>query len=233
MDFIEPFLRAAPAHRCRTGRPFVTLSYAQSLDGCISARAGVALALSGRQSLKLTHRLRASHDAILVGIGTVLADNPRLNVRLVNGSNPQPVVVDGRLRIPPDCKLLTQDSIAPWIVTKEDQDPARVKSLEARGARILALPSDAHGLIHLDVMLHTLAGLGVNSLMVEGGSRIITNFFLGRLADYIVLTMAPVLLRGLRAVNDLGNSGANRELRLDNTGHKRLGDDLILWGALT
>jgi riboflavin biosynthesis pyrimidine reductase len=81
MDFIKSIPAVAKNHCKRTGRPFVTLSYAQSLDGCISARAGEALALSGAQSLTLTHQLRASHDAILVGIGTVLSDNPQLTVR--------------------------------------------------------------------------------------------------------------------------------------------------------
>ena len=134
MNFIEPVLEVAAAHRQRTGRPFVTLSYAQSLDGCISARPGVALALSGRQSLKLTHKLRAEHDAILVGIGTVLSDNPRLNVRLVDGDNPRPIVVDSRLRLPLDCNLLTQESGRPWIATIEKPDKKRSIALEAAGA---------------------------------------------------------------------------------------------------
>ena len=84
----------ADAHNFRQvhGRPLVTLSYAQSLDGCISLRPGIPTALSGPEAMRLTHRLRAAHDAILVGIGTILADDPRLTVRLVEGRNPQPVV---------------------------------------------------------------------------------------------------------------------------------------------
>jgi riboflavin-specific deaminase-like protein len=93
-------LQSAAAHRQCLGRPFVTLSYAQSLDGSIADRPGRPLALSGEASMALTHSLRASHEAILVGIGTVLADNPSLNVRLVAGKNPQPIVVDSRLRFP-------------------------------------------------------------------------------------------------------------------------------------
>ncbi len=232
MDFIVPFLRGAAKHLRTTGRPFVTLSYAQSLDGCISARPGEALALSGRESLKLTHRLRATHDAILVGIGTVLSDNPRLNVRLVNGSNPQPVVVDGRLRIPMECNLLNQDSRSPWIVTREQPDTDRLRALKAVGADVLPLPSDPAGRIDLTAMLHRLGARGVNSLMVEGGSRIITSFLLGRLADFVVLTIAPVLVGGMRAVSDLGLSDSESVLRLCNLGHRRLGEDLILWGHL-
>ena len=105
LDQVSECLRSAPAHRRRTGRPFVTLSYAQSLDGSIADRPGRPLALSGPQAMALTHGLRAAHEAILVGIGTVLADNPRLNVRLVDGPDPQPMVVDSRLRFPPYANL--------------------------------------------------------------------------------------------------------------------------------
>src|SRR4051794_24685033 len=87
-------------------RPIVTLAYAQSLDGSIATAARRPLALSSQPALKLTHQLRAEHDAILVGIGTVLADDPLLTVRLVNGPNPVPVVLDSRLRLPSTARLL-------------------------------------------------------------------------------------------------------------------------------
>jgi riboflavin-specific deaminase-like protein len=233
MDFIGPFLQGAAKHRHHTGCPFVTLSYAQSLDGCISGRPGESLALSGRESLKLTHKLRATHDAILVGIGTVLSDNPRLNVRLVNGTSPRPIIVDSSLRIPMDSKLLKQDARSPWIVTKLQPDTSRVEALKAVGAVVLPVPSDSAGRIDLNAMLLRLGELGVNSLMVEGGSRIITSFLFGRLADFIVLTVAPVLVGGLRAVSDLGWSDSQSVLRLGNLKHRRLGEDLILWGHLS
>jgi 3,4-dihydroxy 2-butanone 4-phosphate synthase/GTP cyclohydrolase II len=94
-DSILEVIQNGPSH---VGRPFVTLAYAQSLDGSLAARRGEPLSLSGLESQKLTHRLRASHSAILVGISTLLADDPQLNVRLVEGENPQPVVLDSRLR---------------------------------------------------------------------------------------------------------------------------------------
>lgn len=233
MDFIKPLIESAGDHRRRKGTPFVTLSYAQSLDGCISARPGEAIALSGRESLKLTHRLRASHDAILVGIGTVLSDNPRLNVRLVNGNNPRPVVVDSRLRLPLNCRLLCGDASPPWIVTRENPDKERVKALEGLGAKVIPLASNARGQVELRAVLQKLAELEVDSLMVEGGSRIITNFLMERLAEFLVLTVAPVLVGGLRAVSDLGQSDPRHFLRLKDFGHRWLGEDLIVWGHLT
>jgi riboflavin-specific deaminase-like protein len=233
MNFITPLLAGAPEFRLRFGRPFVTLSYAQSLDGCISARPGEAMALSGRQSMRLTHQLRAGHEAILVGIGTVFADNPRLTVRLVNGANPRPVIVDSQLRLPLDCNLVTRESMSPLVVTRENPDPARRKALENAGAKVLEVPSNDGGQVNLSAMLERLGDMGINSVMVEGGARIITNFLLGGLADFIVLTVAPVLVGGLRAVNDLGQSDPANFLRLKNRGHRWLGEDLILWGQLS
>jgi riboflavin-specific deaminase-like protein len=232
MDFIDSLLTAAADHRGKTGLPFVTLSYAQSLDGCISGRPGEALALSGRQSLVLTHELRAGHDAILVGIGTVFSDNPRLNVRLVNGSNPRPIVVDTRLRIPLDCRLLTENSSGLWVITGENPEAQACKKIEDLGALVLRMPCNAQGLVDLEAMLRRLGELGINSLMVEGGSRIITNFLKGRLANCMVVTMAPVLLNGLRGVRDLGLAQHDNCLQLRNVGQKRLGQDLIFWGDL-
>ncbi|MDD3473976.1 MAG: RibD family protein [Syntrophaceae bacterium] len=233
MDFIKPLLAFASEHRKSKGRPFVTLSYAQSLDGCISARPGEPLALSGRKSLKLTHQLRASHDAILVGIGTVFSDDPRLTVRLVNGSNPRPVVVDSKLRLPLDCNILKESSRAPIIVTSKQADSKRVRALEELGALLLRIQSNERGQINLSDMLDKLGELEINSLMVEGGARIITSFLMERLTDFIVLTVAPVLVGGLRAVSELGDVEPEKFLRLVNPGHRWLGKDLILWGSLT
>jgi GTP cyclohydrolase II len=232
MDFIETILHNADGYLRRTGRPYVTLSYAQSLDGCITARAGESVRLSGNESMILTHRLRAVHDAILVGIGTVLSDDPRLNVRLVEGKNPRPVVVDSRLRLPVDARLLNGDSREPWVATREEIDKNRLKTLTEKGVRVLALKSNSRGQVCLGNLLDKLGELGVAGLMVEGGSRIITNFLQERLANYIVLTVAPVLVGGLHAVCDLGQSDPDRFPRIKEPAHTTAGDDLILWGEL-
>lgn len=233
MEVIESLLANVIEHRNCTGRPFVTLSYAQSLDGCISARAGEPLALSGPDSRRLTHRLRARHDAILVGIGTVLSDDPQLNVRLVEGKDPQPVVLDSRLRIPVNAALLTTNSRRPWICTRENPDPQRVQELERIGAHVMTLPSTSKGQVCLSSLLDRLGEMGVKSLMVEGGARIITSLLLDRLADFVVLTIAPVFIGGMRAVSELGQSDPQRFVRVTNPHYERLGSDLILWGPLS
>ncbi len=225
---IQSLLTASPEHRRRTGRPLVTLSYAQSLDGSIAERPGWPLSLSGDQSMVLTHRLRACHEAILVGIGTVLADNPRLNVRLVEGSSPQPVIVDSRLRFPGYANL-ARNGRTPWIVTNEDADPERQEALEAIGARVIRLPA-SNGLVDLTSLLRRLADMGVNSLMVEGGAQIIASFLTSRLVDQVILTIAPLLVGGLRVVDHLGYANLRPLPRLTNLIYQRLGEDLVLMG---
>lgn len=232
MEHVEVLLTKAAEYRQRAGRPFVTLSYAQSLDGCIAARPGQPLALSGPQSLSLTHRLRAAHDAILVGIGTVMADNPHLTVRLVDGKNPQPVVVDSRLRFPLHANLLGDHPLSPWIATSKQADNDHQDVLERAGARVLRLPADANGWIDLLALLGQLGELGINSLMVEGGARIITSFLSARLVDLLVLTITPTLVGGLHAVDSLGGADPAHLPRLRRSGCEWLGEDLVLWGDL-
>jgi GTP cyclohydrolase II len=232
MEEIETLLAKAADHCQSTGRPWVTLSYAQSLDGCIAARPRQPLALSGQKSLALTHQLRAAHDAILVGIGTVLADNPRLTVRLVEGVNPQPVVVDGHLRFPLEARLLRDHPLSPWIATSEHAGQGRQRALEQAGARVLRLPADPDGRVNLASLLERLGTLGITCLMVEGGARIITSFLRQRLADLLVLTVSPLLVGGLHAVEDLGEADPACFPRLKKPRHAWRGEDLILWGEL-
>ena len=192
----------------RVNRPYVTLTYAQSLDGSIASRRGEPLAISGPESLRLTHQLRAEHDAILVGIGTVLADDPQLTVRLVPGESPQPVVLDSQFRFPLESRLMGNFK-KPWIVTtkvvspKIETDSPRVdrqEMLESNGARVLAVRANAEGRVDLTQMLEVLSALGIRSLMVEGGAQVIGAFLQARLVDEVVITLAPRFIGGLRAL---------------------------------
>jgi 3,4-dihydroxy 2-butanone 4-phosphate synthase/GTP cyclohydrolase II len=179
--------------------------------------------------MTLTHQLRAAHDAILVGIGTVLADNPRLTVRLVEGKNPQPIVADSRLRLPLSANLLCQHPLSPWIAAGEPADAGRQRVLEAAGARVLRLPMNARGHVNLTALLERLGALGIHSVMVEGGARIITSFLAERLVDHIVLTIAPRLVGGIRAVRRLAYTDPVDLPRLRNLRYQWLEEDLVLW----
>jgi 3,4-dihydroxy 2-butanone 4-phosphate synthase/GTP cyclohydrolase II len=215
----------------RRDRPYVTLSYAQSLDGSIAARRGEPLAISGPEALRLTHQMRAYHDAILVGVGTVIADDPRLTVRHARGPDPQPVIVDSRLRFPTWAKLLRGER-RPWIATTEAADPGRAATLEAAGARVIRLPADAAGLVSLPALLAYLNRRHIRSLMVEGGATVISNFLAEHLADRLVLTIAPMLLGGLNAVANLGQLNGRVIPRLSQPRYQALGQDVILFGEL-
>jgi GTP cyclohydrolase II len=227
---IDSLLNRAADHRLRTGRPFITLSYAQSMDGCIATRAREPLALSGSQSLRLTHKLRGAHDAILVGIGAVLADNPRLTVRLIEGKNPQPIIVDSQLRLPLTANLLRSGSVPAWVATTEAADCERQQVLEAAGARVLRLPANAQGKVDLAALLERLGESGINRLMVEGGAGIITSFLAEQLVDHLVLTVVPTIVGGLAAVSRSGARDRNVFPQFRNLYYELLGDDLVCWG---
>ena len=209
------------------GRPFVTLSYAQSLDGSITRQRGEPMALSGQESLTLTHQLRTGHDAILVGIGTVLADDPRLTVRLVTGPDPQPVIVDSQLRLPLTAKLLTTHPHKPIVATTETADPQKEAALQAVGATVLRLQPREIGQVSLPHLLVGLHKRGIRRLMVEGGAGIITSFLAGQLVDRLVITVAPLLVGGLNAVGNLNGHGLPQ---LKNPQTQWLGKDMILSG---
>jgi GTP cyclohydrolase II len=226
MELVQTWLAEAARQSESRGRPLVTLTFAQSLDGCISARRGQRTVLSAPESQRMTHELRACHDAILIGIGTLLADDPRLNVRLVSGSDPQPVILDSYLRTPPGARLL-QGGRKPWIFAGRYAPLAARHSLEAAGARLVYLPLEEQGRLPLPVLLSTLAGMGINSLMVEGGAQVIASFLQSQLVDQLVLTIAPRFLSGYHA-----REGADpaRLPRLEAWESRRYGDDLVLFG---
>jgi 3,4-dihydroxy 2-butanone 4-phosphate synthase/GTP cyclohydrolase II len=218
---VESFTAHAADFARRHGRPLVTLSYAQSLDGCLTTARGQPTALSGAQAMTFTHRLRAAHEAILVGIGTILADNPRLTVRLAEGRSPQPVVLDTHLRFPPNANLA-----APWLFCGPQADPRRRAEMESRGARVFAVPVNAENRLELGSVLRTLAEQGITSLMVEGGAGAITSFLQAHLADQVAITVAPILLGGLRAVEK------PIDAKLANPVYEQLGDDLVVVAEL-
>lgn len=236
METIQSWLAGAAEHRRRHGRPLVSLCYAQSLDGCIAARRGQPTALSGPESTRLTHRLRLAHDAILVGVGTVIADNPKLTARvedpLSSPRNPQPVVLDSRLRLPHDCYLLQEHPLKAWVAATPKADSDKAAALQSMGARLLILPADPMGNVQLPALLVELAKMGVNSLMVEGGAQVITAFLAQGLVDQVVLTITPVFLGGLPAFERLQRGEMRRPIPLKDVSFESQGQDIIVWGRI-
>ncbi|KAF8204042.1 dihydrofolate reductase-like domain-containing protein [Pholiota molesta] len=219
---VPPTFLVASLRHCTHGaspppepRPHVTLTFAQSLDAKIAGAGGRQLILSGAESMRMTHWMRTMHDAILVGVRTAINDDPQLNVRHLPPPAPsspahplpRPVIADTRLRLPPTCKLLRNFQAGtgrrPWVLCAPSQDNAfleRRHALEMAGARVIeVLPnhpaSDTDTSLSLPSVLQTLRTLGVTSLMVEGGARIIASFLAEPGAvDVLLITVAPVLV---------------------------------------
>lgn len=191
--------------------------------------------MSSNASLRLWHRLRVYHDAILVGIGTILADDPQLNVRLVKGKDPQPVILDTKLRFPLKALALNNRK-PPWIVTTRRSSAKRKKTLESRGAQVMRLNSTRSGRVDLTALLKSLAERGIDSVLVEGGARVITSFLKAKLADRFVITLTPYFVGGVHAVEELiTNTGKRKSIQLERArimGSKWFGRDLVLWGTL-
>lgn len=213
-------------------RPYVTVSYAQTLDGRIATRTGDARWVSGPESLAFAHCLRAEHDAVLVGVGTVVADDPRLTTRLVVGPSPRRVVVDSRLRLPLAAAVLADGAAAgTTVVATRDAPTERVQRLRDLGATVLLVESSADGRVALDDALERLAAEGIRTLLIEGGAGMITAALRAGVVDRLAVCVAPKLVgRGVEAVDNLDITQMRRATRLEDVEIARLGDDLLIAG---
>ncbi len=211
-------------------RPVVTLSYAQTLDGRLATSTGSSQWISASESLRFSHELRAGHDAIMVGVGTVCRDDPRLTVRLVAGRDPLRVVVDSTLRTPLTAAVLAQDAAPGTVLAVTDRAPAAKRDkVRALGASVLRLPGDAGGRVDLVALLAALHERGIGSVLVEGGAQMITALLRARLVDRLAVCIAPKILgAGIEAVGDLGIRDLTRSLIMTDTSVTAYGVDLIL-----
>ncbi len=205
-------------------KPLITLSYAQSIDGSIATKRSTPLAISGPDALRMTHRLRAEHDAILVGVNTIAADNPQLTVRLVEGDNPQVVVLDSSLAISAESHVVKNGA---WIITTARASAEKEQPLIEAGARVFRLRETRIGQIALPDLLRWLTRQGIQSLMVEGGAQIIDSFMREGLVDRVVITIAPIFVGGLQVM-----AQPLPLQRLQDVSIEQLGEDVIIRGHL-
>ncbi|MDD5524807.1 MAG: bifunctional diaminohydroxyphosphoribosylaminopyrimidine deaminase/5-amino-6-(5-phosphoribosylamino)uracil reductase RibD [Smithella sp.] len=217
-------------HYMETGLPFVTVKYAQTLDGRIATATGESQWISSTASLKFAHQLRAEHDAILVGRKTVDKDNPELTVRLVKGRNPLRVIVDSELKISPTAKVLQNISKSPTLIaTIKKPDDARFKRIAATGAEILSVKADKDGRVDLRTLFKFLAERKISSVLVEGGAQIITSVLKNNLANRIVTVIAPKIIgKGIEAVGDLNITNLDLAKILSIQKVTRNGNDIII-----
>jgi diaminohydroxyphosphoribosylaminopyrimidine deaminase/5-amino-6-(5-phosphoribosylamino)uracil reductase len=181
-----------------TGLPHVTLKLALSLDGRIATRTGASKWVTGPEARAKVHELRARHDAVGVGIGTVLADDPRLTVRdtaLLNGRVPTRVVFDSRLRLPLNSVLVQTAREAPtWVLTGGDAPEEAEAALVDAGCAVVRVPNSAEGRVDVTAGLRLLGSQGMVSILIEGGAELAGSVLAARLADELHAFVAPVLL---------------------------------------
>jgi GTP cyclohydrolase II len=211
----------------RHDRPNIVLKYAQTIDGRIATRTGDAKWISGEPERRVAHAMRAGCDAVLVGARTMLQDDPQLTVRMVPGASPMRVVLDSTLRTPLTAKVLSDDA-ATLILCRPDADPGRRLELAATGVMVRDVAGGPEGL-RITEVLRLLRSLGVASLLVEGGGRVITSLLQAGAVDRVVVSVSPTIIgTGVDAVGPLGVTRIAEGIRLVNRSVYLAGEDLLL-----
>lgn len=220
-------------HWIVTGRPFVSMKYAMTLDGKIATRTGDSKWITGEDARAYGHYLRKAHDCILVGKNTVLADDPELTTRLVEGRNPLRIVLDSNCEIPMTAKIF--DGEAETLLVTGTSKQAKAEALQALPkVEVLQLPA-VNGKLPVALLLQELAGRNLTSILVEGGSTVHGDFLEAGLVDRIYAFIAPKLIGGKEALTPVGGKGfALMEdcYVLKETETLPLGADILLTGRV-
>jgi diaminohydroxyphosphoribosylaminopyrimidine deaminase/5-amino-6-(5-phosphoribosylamino)uracil reductase len=195
-------------HHIVTGRPFVTMKAAMTMDGKIATRSGASRWISGERSREYGHRLRRQHDAIMTGVGTVLADNPLLTNRLLpEGRTPLRIIVDSKARTPPDANVVIGEHGRTLIAVTEEAPRERVAVLRNAGVEIVLLPPDGDGRVLLDALLAELGRRGITSVLAEGGSELNYALLANGLVNKLCFFIAPLIFGGKGAPTPVGGTG--------------------------
>lgn len=214
-------------HYIATRKPFVTLKTATSLDGKIATTTGESKWITGEEARMDVHQLRHEHDAILVGIGTVLADNPSLTTRkTTGGKNPIRIILDEKLRVPLDSTIITNKEAETWIVTTQVASNEKQAELLNLGVKIIKLNQDK---IKINALLQILGEKEITSLFVEGGSTVNDSFLRERAINELITYIAPKLIGGKEAPTSFAGVGIPsiaEALQLKIKEVKRIGDDI-------
>jgi diaminohydroxyphosphoribosylaminopyrimidine deaminase / 5-amino-6-(5-phosphoribosylamino)uracil reductase len=229
----------AYVHWITTGRPYVILKAGMTLDGKIATARGESRWITGAKARQEVHQLRQSVDAILVGSGTVLKDDPSLTARVSDRSltlaarQPLRVIADSRLRVPPSAKVLSKLART-LIATTTKASRAKVRMIEQLGAEVVTLPA-VRGRLALPALLAQLGKRGVTSVLIEGGSTLNAAALRAKLVNHVVLYMAPTLMGGQDARAVIGDRSPRhlaQTMKLRNVIVRRLGDDVVVEGDL-
>ena len=219
----------------RTGRPFVIVKCASTLDGRIATRTGDSKWISGEKSRRFVHRLRHAVDAIMVGVNTVQMDDPSLTTRLpgMRGKDPVRIILDTHLSIDPDARVLQQISTSETIlVAGRGIDQDKIAALEKTGVRVIE-SSLKNDVIDMYSLMERLGDMQITSLLIEGGSRIIASAFGARIVDKLLFFYAPKILGGDDGVPICSGPGAqlmNQCIGVGDVSVHRFDDDVLIEG---
>ena len=214
--------------------PFVTLKNGISLDGKIATRTGDSRWITGETSRLEVHRLRDAADAIITGVGTVLADDPELTTRLPEGGkSPVRVVVDSLARTPLSAKLVNDGKASTIIAISNKAPEERVAALKTKNIEILSLPEESDGRLNLGALLRILGERCLTHVMVEAGGTLNSSFLFGNYVDKVVMFVAPKIIGGAGAPGPYGGTGCDRlaeAVELEDVIVQHTGDDLMIEG---
>ncbi len=211
-------------------RPFVVLSFAQSLDGSLAFGEGQRTHLSGKASLTWVHHLRNWADGILIGRQTAAIDNPQLTVRLIEGKNPQRIVLDSYLRLPPEMGIFHDDQPRPIMIHCQDAARESIVKSQQLGCHTLACESDTLGLIPTSI-LRNLHQQGIKRLLIEGGAKVISSFLAAGVVDYVAITLCPTIALQQQTIR-YATQQKPCQVTIKNPQYLACDPDIILHGSI-
>lgn len=218
-----------------TKKPFVIMKSAMSLDGKTAAFTGDSKWITSEESRLQVHKLRNRVSAIMVGIGTVLTDNPMLTCRIPGGSNPKRIIVDSKMRIPLEAKALNQEDNALTIVAATEKAPKeKLQQLTAKGIQVLILP-EYKDKVDLAALIIKLGELNIDSILLEGGSTLNYSALEQGIVDKVQFYIAPKIIGGENAKTPVGGAGASKLIdcfKLNDLDVKKIGEDILIEGYL-
>ena len=213
-----------------TKLPYVSLKYAMTADGKIATYSGKSKWITNEFSRNDVHRLRKKHRAIMVGIGTVLTDNPMLNCRIENGRNPIRIVCDSKLRIPLDCNICKTANEISTLVVSAIENPEKQSELEKMGVKTLILP-DKNGKVDLKKLMQYLGEKSIDSVLIEGGGTLAYSALQSKIVSHIYSYIAPKIFGGENAktpVESVGVETPDDCFKLKRTNVRELGSDILI-----
>lgn len=221
-------------HYIQSDVPFVALKYAMTLDGKIATKTGESRWITGDEARRHVHRLRHRYAAIMAGIGTVIADDPMLNVRIENGNDPVRIICDSRLRIPETAKVVETARDIPTIIAICSGDPEKIQRLTNVGCRVWEMPEEK-GHVSLEAVLRELRKHEIDSVLIEGGGVLNEAMVKSGYVNYVHAFVAPKIVGGESAKTPVEGEGIGKlssALMLERMKIKKIGEDALLEGKV-